>query len=184
MITAIDTTSLAVLASITTGPRPRAIAFAADGNTAFVSNEMGSSVTVIDSRRNEATGSIHIEGANDGRQRPMGVVLSPDGRRLYVTTGRGAAVAVIDVAKWSVVRRMDGVGARPWGIGVSRDGKRLYTANGTSNDVSIIDAATGKVEKRIKIGGLPWAGGRALTPDRRENAKTETPRSGLYQVRT
>jgi YVTN family beta-propeller protein len=86
----------------------------------------------------------------------MGVALSRDARKLFVTTGRGAAVAVIDVAKWSVERSIDNVGARPWGIAVSRDGRRLYTANGTSDNLSIIDAATGKVERRVKVGKLPW----------------------------
>jgi YVTN family beta-propeller protein len=92
----------------------------------------------------------------------MGLSLSSDARRLYVTTGRGGAVAVIDVAKWSVVRRIDGVGARPWGIALSSDGKRLYTANGPSDDVSVVDVPTGTVEKRIKVGKLPW--GVAVAP--------------------
>jgi PQQ-dependent catabolism-associated beta-propeller protein len=161
-LTAVDTTSFAVIASIVTGPRPRSIVFAADGSTAFVSNEFGSSVSVIDTRQNASRGAIHIEGASDVRQRPMGVALSADARRLYVTTGRGGAVAVIDVAKWAVVRRIDGVGARPWGIALSSDGKRLYTANGPSEDISVVDVGSSTVEKRVKVGKLPW--GVAVAP--------------------
>src|SRR5262249_8883235 len=145
-----------VVGHIVTGQRPRAVVFAADGNTAFVSNEMGRSVTVIDARQNTATGSITIEDVAGARQRPMGVALSRDARQLYVTTGGGAAVAAIGVAKGAAERSTAGVGARPWGIAVSRDGRRLFTANGTSDDLSIIDAATGKVERRVKVGKLPW----------------------------
>jgi YVTN family beta-propeller protein len=156
-LTVIDTATLAVTGTITVGQRPRAVVFAADGNTAFVSNELARSVSVIDARKNEVKASIMIpDDAAGVRQRPMGLALSPDAQRLYVTTGRGGAIVVIDAVKWTVVQRIESVGARPWGIGMSHDGRRLFTANGTSDDVSIVNFSTAKVEHRLKVGSLPW----------------------------
>jgi YVTN family beta-propeller protein len=155
---AVDTRKLTVVGQIATGPRPRGVAFTADGATAFVTCENGAVVTVVDARKHVPVGSIKIEpkAKTPLGPRPMGEVLSPDGKTLYVSTGRGESVAVIDVATKTVTRLIDGVGARPWGIGVSADGARVFTANGPSNDVSVIDVATGTVAKRIKVGGLPW----------------------------
>jgi YVTN family beta-propeller protein len=40
---------------------------------------------------------------------------------------------------------------------VSVDGAFVYTANGASHDVSIVNVATGNVDRRVNLGGLPWA---------------------------
>jgi YVTN family beta-propeller protein len=153
-VSAIDTTTLSVVGRVATGLRPRSIAFSRDSRLAFVSNELGSSVTVIDAEKHASLATIQLEGAPPAR--PMGTALSPDGSKLFVSTGRGGGVSVLDVGKRQVARTLLAVGARPWGIALSRDGKRLFTANGPSDDLSIVDVDSGKVERRVKIGGLPW----------------------------
>jgi YVTN family beta-propeller protein len=134
------------------------VVFTLDGRTAFVTNEFGALVTIIDAVKHKPAGSIKIvpQAKTVLGPRPMGAALSPDGKHLFVSNGRGESVAVIDVARRKVVRLIDGVGARPWGIGVSSDGQYVFTANGPSSDVSIIEAATGKVSARVKVGGQPW----------------------------
>jgi YVTN family beta-propeller protein len=156
LVVAVDTHSLVPIARMQTGPRPRSIAFATDGTTAFVTSEVGAALAVLDTEKNRPLQPISLAAEGGVPQRPMGAVVSPDGRWLFVSTGRGGSVAVIEVAKKQVARFIRDVGARPWGIAVSRDGKRIYTANGPSDDVSIIDVASGTVQKRVKIGGLPW----------------------------
>jgi YVTN family beta-propeller protein len=128
------------------------------GLTAFVTDEMGARVTVIDAATYEARGDIgvHEDSPMPSGPRPMGAVLSHDGNELYVSCGRGGSVAVIDVAARKQVRSIDGVGDRPWGIALSPDGTRLYTANGTSGDVGVVNLATGNVDRRVHTGGLPW----------------------------
>ena len=94
-MSAVDTASFAVLATIPVGLRPRGISFSKDGSTAFVTNELGGTVTVIDVQRNQPVSTIKIESAVPLGQRPMNSVLSADGAKLFVSTGRGGAVAVI-----------------------------------------------------------------------------------------
>ena len=154
-VTAVDTTTVEALGEIAEGMRPRAIAFTKDGNTAFVSNEFGGTLTAFDARSNQVLGVVLIEAKSPSGERPMGLALSGDGKQLFVSTGRGGAVAVVDVAKRAVDHWIRGVGARPWGIAVASDGKHVFTANGPSDDLSIIDLASGKVAK-VPIGGLPW----------------------------
>jgi YVTN family beta-propeller protein len=156
-VTVVDTGSFAVLAQVPTGPRPRSVVFTRDGLVAFVPDEMGARVTVIDAAALKPLGDvpIHLDSPMPSGPRPMGAVLSPDGKTLYVSCGRGGSVAVVDVATRKQVRSIDGVGDRPWGIGVSADGSRLYTANGTSKDVSFVNVATGNVDRRVVVGGSP-----------------------------
>ena len=157
-VTAVDAKTLVVVAHMPAGPRPRSVVFARDGVTAFVTDEMGGKLTVLDTAAKQPIGDIplHENSPTHTGPRPMGAVLSPDGRFLYVSCGRGASVAVVDTEARKQVRSLDGVGDRPWGIAISRDGSRLYTANGPSLDLSIIDVATGNVDRRVHIGGLPW----------------------------
>jgi YVTN family beta-propeller protein len=157
LVVAIDTQTLRELARVPTGKRPRAIAFSSEpgATTAFVSNELGGTVAVFDTKTHQVQKQIPVVLQGGPDQRPMGMAFSADGKRLFVSTGRGGAVGVIDVARRELLRMLPSVGARPWGIATSRDGKRLYTANGSSEDVSIIDLATG-AQRRVMVGGLPW----------------------------
>ena len=105
-VVAVDTATLSVLAHIPTGPRPRSIVFARDGVTAFVTNELGASVTVLDTAAQTPIDTIKLTSDSPVpvAPRPMGEVLSPDGRLLYVSTGRGGSVAIIDIASRKQVR--------------------------------------------------------------------------------
>jgi len=155
---AIDTATNKVVAKIETAARPRAVVFTPDGSTAFVSNENGGAVTVIDTAKHAVSATIKFTPPAGAPipPRPMGLALSADAKQLFVSLGRAKSVAVIDIATNKILRTMDDIGARPWGIALSRDGKKLYTANGPSADVSVVDIDTGKVDKRIATGGSPW----------------------------
>ena len=154
--------------------RPRGIEFTPDGKWAFVTNENGKAVSVVDATAHKVTGKIEIpisEAPKDApkdapepvQPLPMGVVISPDAAHLYVSLGRNKGVAIIDVATRTVAKVIPDVGTRPWGIGISADGKTLFTANGRSGDISFIDAASGTVAKHVSTGGSPWGIG-VLTP--------------------
>ena len=118
----------------------------------YVTNEQGSSITVLDAKKHRVKKTITLAGEN---VKPMGTAMSPDGARLYVTTGRGGTLVAIDTEGDTLVASL-AVGKRPWGVAVSADGARIYTANGPSNDVSVIDAATFKIVRRIPAGSMPW----------------------------
>lgn len=130
--------------------RPRAATFSPQGNRAYVSSEIGGTISDVDTSTHEVIDTIDL-GA---RAKPVGVTVSPGGRRVYVANGHGNSVAVIDAVKSKVVATIP-VGKRPWGIAVTRDGRRVYTANGLSNDVSVIDTAE-FLTSRLKIRGV-WS---------------------------
>jgi YVTN family beta-propeller protein len=156
-VTAIDPERATAISTVTTGQRPRAIAFTPDGALGFVTAENDASITVLDARAHRAAGRIAIprEGSAAIGPRPMGIAMSRDGARAYVSTGRGGSVAVIDVAARTATRVIPDVGARPWGIAVTADGL-VVTANGSSDDISVIDPDGGRVVRRVPAGGSPW----------------------------
>jgi YVTN family beta-propeller protein len=153
---AVDVASMAIVATIPTRPRPRAIVFARDGKSGFISDEMGAAITVFDPGTQQVLRTIDLPTVPGSLMRPMGLATSPDGERLYVTTGRGGALLEIDLRTSSVRRTMAGIGQRPWGLALNTDGSKAYTANGPSGDISMIDLATGRVDRRVHVGESPW----------------------------
>jgi YVTN family beta-propeller protein len=148
----VDASSLAIVKHLTVGARPRAAAFLPDTSKAYVTSELGHTVTVVAEPSHEIIKTLNLEG---DKVRPMGIAIAPDGKHAYVTTGHGGTVVVIDTATDTLSGTI-AAGQRPWGIAATPDGKTLYTANGFSNDVSIIDVASGKETSRVKVGSKPW----------------------------
>jgi len=68
--------------------------FLPDGLHAYVNAENDGAVGIIDTTKNEMTGTIQL--GTPGEVKPMGMVLTADGKKLYVTTGKGKSVFVID----------------------------------------------------------------------------------------
>ena len=155
-VAAVDTTSLQLVATIPTAPRPRGIVFSRDARTIFVTCENGAGLSVIDAATYTAKEKIPltIPGVNEFPPRPMGAVLSSDGQQLFVTTGRAKAVAILD-ATTAAVGCDAGRRRGPVADAISPDGRRLYTANGPSGNVSFIDVATRTIERRATVGGSP-----------------------------
>ena len=156
VVYAIDAGSMAIVAKIPTRPRPRAIVFARNGRSGFISDEMGAAITAFDTATHQVLRTIDLAAGAATPPRPMGLATSPDGERLYVTTGRGGALIEIDLHTFSVRRTLAGIGQRPWGLALNGDGSKAYTANGPSGDISMIDLATGRVDRRVHVGESPW----------------------------
>jgi len=150
----IEVTSRKVVATIPTGARPRSVVFSRQGYHAYVSNENGGTITLVDTKKHQALRELPLPSG----AKPMGIALSRDDRNLYVTTARKKSVLILEAGTGQVQHELKDVGARPWGIALSEDGKRLYTANGPSHDVSVIDLDQRKVLKRIALGSgaSPW----------------------------
>jgi YVTN family beta-propeller protein len=133
------------------------VVFTPDSKRAFVSNELGGTVSVVDATKHVVTSEIRFErGAGPTPPRPMGLALSPDGARLYVAHGRAGSLAFVDVATGRVDKTLTGLGERPWGVEATADGKKLFVACGPSNDVAVVDVASGAVVERVHAGTSPW----------------------------
>jgi PQQ-dependent catabolism-associated beta-propeller protein len=138
---------LEVVANILVDARPRYAIFTPDGRYAYVSAEIGGSISLIDVAARRVVKRLKLAPV----EHPVGMIL--DGNVLYAATGRGNGVAVIDTTTFRILRRI-AVGQRPWHLAIS--GRKLYVANGLSNTVSVIDLATDKVVATIPVGDGPW----------------------------
>ena len=117
--------------------------------TAYVSNEKGNTVSVVDTDKWAVTATIKVG------QRPRGIEFTRDGKFVMVAVGDDDTIQVIDT-KTQKVEKYLLVGQRVWQMAFTPDEKYLLTTNGLSNDISVIDVADQKVIKSIQVGRLPW----------------------------
>ena len=144
---------------------------------AYVSNEDGESVTVLDTRKDEVIATIAVG------KRPRGIKLNRDGSLLYVAVSglpkcppsvpdaecaklkrdlQADGIAMIDTA----TLKLKGVlksGSDPEQFDLSPDGKRLYISNEDSAQASVLDTTSGAIIATIPTGHEPE--GVRLAPD-------------------
>jgi YVTN family beta-propeller protein len=140
----------------------------AGGELAYVTNEDGQNLTVIDTRSDSVVATIPVG------TRPRGVKVSPDGRTVYVALSGSPkcppsmpdeeceklkadkskdGIAEVDVAA-SRVRRVLPGGSDPEQFDISSDGKRLYISNEDAGSASMVDVQKGTIETTVKVGRL------------------------------
>jgi YVTN family beta-propeller protein len=152
-VSIIDAHSHVVRRTVAVGARPRDLAFAPDGHSAYVPGEADASLYRVGLAAGTAPARV-LQFRKEAR--PMGVALDAARGRLYVSTGHGGSVAVITLPDATLESEIP-VGGRPWGIALSADGQRLCTANGPAGDVAVIDANTLSVLGKVRTGHGPWA---------------------------
>jgi YVTN family beta-propeller protein len=146
---------------------------------AYVSNEDGNSVTVIDTQRAEVIATINVG------KRPRGMKVDRAGKRLFVALSglpkcpptvpdeecaklkrdmNADGIAIVDTASHKVLRVL-AAGSDPEQFDLSADEKQLFVANEDIGRASIVDIASGKVVASIPVGSEPE--GVAVSPDGR-----------------
>ncbi len=146
---------------------------------AYVSNEDGESVTVIDTAKGEVVATVPVG------KRPRGLKLSHDGASLYVAVSglpkcppsmpdeecaklkrdlAADGVAVIDTRALKVSQVLKG-GSDPEQFDISRDGRHLFISNEDSARISVLDVVSGALVTQIPVGHEPE--GVRLSPDGR-----------------
>ena len=157
MVHWIDPTTNTILHNTLVDPRPRALQFTDDSQELWVSSEIGSTVSVFDTKSQKLKHTLRfkIPGITKEQIQPVGVVIDNNRKWAYAALGPANRVALIDAQKYQVVDYFL-VGHRVWNMAFSPDNKRLYTTNGASHDVSIIDLEQHKVTKSVAVGRFPW----------------------------
>ncbi|MCX8517442.1 MAG: beta-propeller fold lactonase family protein, partial [Rhodoferax sp.] len=152
----IDVEKRKVVAQVKVGLRPRRFVLSPDASELWVSNELGASVSIIDtsSMKPKQTLPFAVTGMRTSDITPVGMVMSADGKTVWVALGRANHVAEVDAAT-RTVKGLALVGKRAWGLALSKDGSRLYVANGMSDDMTIIDTASRKPLKTVPVGREP-----------------------------
>ncbi len=146
----------AVGAGIKVGHCPMGVALSPNGTTAYVTNFLSGTVSVIDTRTNR------VEATLPGGDDPEGIAISPNGQRAYVTDPDTGSVRVLNLVSGRLGPRI-AVGGSPEGIAVTPDGSTIYVANPARGEVEPINASTGAVGHGIPAG--LGVGDVAVSPD-------------------
>src|SRR5580700_10140845 len=104
----------------------------ASAYTAYVSNEKGNTISVIDTATRKVIDTIKVG------QRPRGIALTKDQKYVLVAVGDDDTIQMIDTR----INKLAGTlpsGPDPELFIEDPDGKRLYVANEDDNTVTIID---------------------------------------------
>src|SRR6202142_2807691 len=102
---------------------------------AYVSNEKGNSISVIDTDKMEVIATVKTG------QRPRGIDVSKDGKFVYVAVGDDDTIQVIDTKTYEIVGTLPS-GPDPELFIQDPSGKFMYVANENDNTVTVIDLTT------------------------------------------
>src|SRR5690242_8931243 len=138
----------AVLACTAAGP--------ADAFKAYVSNEKGNTVSVID------TDTLNVIKTIKVGQRPRGIALTHDEKFVLVAVGDDDTIQMIDTASGEVTATLPS-GPDPELFALDPAGKILYVANENDNTVTVIDLEQRSRLTEVQVGVEPE--GMALSPD-------------------
>ena len=127
-----------------------------DDKELWVTNELGGSVSILDTHSFELLGDVYFEkrGMRPEDITPVDFAITGDGKTAYVTLGRANHVAVVDVATRQVTDYIL-VGTRVWGAALSKDESLLVVTNGASDDISIIDTRKKVAIASVSVGRTP-----------------------------
>lgn len=136
-----------VIATLSVGADPRAVAVNPASPRAYVANLGSNTVSVIDTDANTVVNTIGVGTS------PFGAAVNPSGTRLYVPNAGSANLSVIDTASESVIATVPG--APGVDVAVNPSGTRVYVADQGGGFVQVIDAGTNTVVHSIPVGGGP-----------------------------
>jgi len=143
---------------------PKRVAFSADGNWAYVTNESGDSLSIINTSGQNVEAIVKLKCGNFGCE-PKGVAANPKRPEVYVASYSSDQISIIDVNKAADIKQIE-VGDAPIDIVVSPDGGKLYVVNKGHDNVSVINLDSRKVVNEISVGKEPAA--IAISADGRE----------------
>src|SRR5579871_5087054 len=129
---------------------------AARGYTAYISNEKGNTVSVIDTDKWAVTATIKVG------QRPRGIEFTRDGKFVMVAVGDDDTIQVIDANTQKVVDTLPS-GPDPELFTQDPAGQLLYVANENDNTVTVIDIQKRTLLGNIQVGVEPE--GMTVSPD-------------------
>ena len=166
----------------------------AQAGRAYVSNEDGESVSVVDTDTAEVVATVNVG------KRPRGLKLSHDGKHLYVAVSglpkcppsvpdeecaklqrdvSADGIAIIDTSTLELVKLLKS-GSDPEQFDLSHDGKRLFIANEDSGTLTVLNVARGQIEKSVPVGKEPE--GVRLSPGGRLIGVTSEEGNAVYWV--
>jgi YVTN family beta-propeller protein len=101
--------------TLPSGSRPMSVRVSPNGQSVYVSNGRGGTVSVIDPHTYAVTASIKVG------TRPWGIAISPDGKYLFTANGPSDDVSVVDLKTNQEIKRVK-TGKSPWSVAIVPQG--------------------------------------------------------------
>ena len=155
-VSVIDTSTNAVITTISVGSSPYGVAITPNGLYSYVTNLGSNNVSVINTSTNTVVSTI------GSLVSPISVAITPNGLYAYVVNRGNGTVSVINTSTNTVVATIS-VGSEPGNVAITPNGLYAYVTNGMSNNVSVINTSTNTVVATISVGTSPT--GVAITPN-------------------
>lgn len=151
-VSAVDTETGKVVATIPVAAGPHGMAIALDGRTVYVSGDGSSSVSVIDTASDSVTKTIEV-----GRT-PNGVTLTPDGKQLLVTVYGDNKIVFVDTATQAISG--EAMVAKPHTVSLAPGGKLAYVTSQEPGKfaLAVLDLGSRTVTKTIPLERTPRDG--------------------------
>lgn len=144
---------------------PQGVAISPGGSFAYITNQFGNDVKVIDIATNSIVQTISSTLFSSGSyaSHPGGVAFSPNGAYAYVSNHNGNVV-IINTSSNSVTGDIPFGFNNPIGIAFYPDGAYTYIANSGSSNIVIVNTSTNTITSSINM-GISSPTGIALSPD-------------------
>ncbi len=144
----LDPSTLEVIDSIDTGPRPHGIVASHDGRTLFITLEVSNEVIKVDVATHDILARV---GVGDVPNEPT---LSADGRHLFVPLRAGGGTDIVDTETMTLVKSL-ATGAGGHNAYTSPDGRLIYSTSMGDNQIAVIDPETLEIQRIIHLNGQP-----------------------------
>jgi YVTN family beta-propeller protein len=145
-VTVYDVQRHELLATVPVGRHPVGVAFAPDGEQAYVTNLLSGTVSVISSFTFKVVDTVRVA------RHPMGVVATSRG--VYVAEHGTDTVSVVHPRHHGVIARIP-VGLMPHSLAATSDGTSVYVTNNGASTVSRIDGVANRVVATFPAGTYP-----------------------------
>ncbi|HET9953537.1 MAG TPA: beta-propeller fold lactonase family protein [Polyangiaceae bacterium] len=166
-VVVLEATTLAIVARIPVGKRPRGLKLASTGSELYValSGSPRSGPGADESklppadRRADGIGVVDLTVRKlirtlESGQDPETFDLSKDGQRAFISNEETAELSVLDLKSGHVVSRV-AVGDEPEGVSLRPDGAVVYVTSEADGGVSVVDTKTLKVVAQFTTGPRP-----------------------------
>jgi YVTN family beta-propeller protein len=134
-------TYFTVLKTLTVGKQPMRVATSPCLNKAYVTNQKGNSVSVIDLE------TLNVISTITGLNGPWGIVVAPSGELAYVTNNSDGKIGLIDTVTDTLRTTWNVGGSSLEDLDLTDNGSHLYTAG--SSNILDVNTATGTVAHTI-----------------------------------
>lgn len=143
LFSVIDTGTFKEISSVAVGNKPWFTAITADGNKAYISNEISNDISVVDLNRMQVIATVAVGGS------PKGIAITLDGKKVYVANmrdfsgigayGPGNTVSVINGEEDQFVKDIQ-VGLEPSSVLMDPQGMRIFVSDGNANGLQPAEA--------------------------------------------